>query len=177
MWFPINLTKVRGIPINNHPGAYGALRRHDIHTGVDLYVDERDWVFAMESGIVVKKERFTGTDDCKWWKPTDCVVVKSESRFLLYGEIESDLKVGDAVVQGQKIGDVVPVLPVEKIRSDIPEHSNCMLHLECMDLTYDCQEFPVWTTFENKPNYLLDPTPFLIYGLKRRHQQINFLTL
>ena len=177
LWFPMNISKIRGIAINNHPGAYGAVRRHDIHTGIDLYGFENDWVFCIENGIVVKNAQFTGTPDCDWWNPTDCVVVRSETRYILYGEIKSKLQVGDVVEFGQKIGEISPVLPVDKIRKDIPGHSNCMLHLECMNLTYNNEEYPIWTKFDDRPPYLMDPTPILIGILQKKHEKFNFLTL
>jgi murein DD-endopeptidase MepM/ murein hydrolase activator NlpD len=178
MWFPINFTKVRGIPINAHPGAFGAIRRHDIHTGIDLYASERDWVFAIENGEVIANELFTGDETTPWWNKTNCLIIKSETRYFLYGEIESNLKVGDKVVSGEKIGEIIPVLPIDKIRTDIPEHSNCMLHLEMFDESYKLEDgYPFWSEFTNRPKYLLDPTPVLINILKKKYQQVNLLIL
>ena len=51
----------QGIPINNHPGSFGYKRSYYYHTGVDLYVRSFcNGVFAVESGVVVGKELFTG---------------------------------------------------------------------------------------------------------------------
>jgi hypothetical protein len=47
MTFPLKNYKYE-IPTGNHFGAFGTTRKFDIHTGVDLYCNEGDEVFAME---------------------------------------------------------------------------------------------------------------------------------
>jgi len=155
MWFPLNIhTNNRGLPINSHPGAFGNARKYNFHEGIDLYGNEGDWVYAMKDGIVISNETFTGPSvGHPWWLPTDAVTIETidagrvmfDSKTLehiplgyyVYGELKSDLKVGDFVRMGQKIGELVPVLPPEKIRKDIPQHSNVMLHLEKWNHKYD----------------------------------------
>ena len=34
-WFPVNLNKIRGLPINSHPGAFGCARKYNFHEGID----------------------------------------------------------------------------------------------------------------------------------------------
>ena len=41
-----------GIPIKNHPGSFGVQRKHERHTGIDLYADALDT--GIEVGIVEK---------------------------------------------------------------------------------------------------------------------------
>jgi hypothetical protein len=55
------LESCTGIPAHPHPGAFAARRRHDVHTGVDLYCSEGEPVLAVEDGDVVNVEPFTGS--------------------------------------------------------------------------------------------------------------------
>ena len=48
------------IPIPNHYGAYLQKRKHDVHTGVDLYAEDGSTVYAVEDGEVVIVKWFTG---------------------------------------------------------------------------------------------------------------------
>lgn len=41
-------------------GVFGAVRKYDIHTGIDLYCESGDHVYAIEDGIVVNVCHFTG---------------------------------------------------------------------------------------------------------------------
>jgi hypothetical protein len=180
MWFPLNLhLNNRGIPINSHPGAFGNARKYNFHEGVDLYGREGDSVYAMKEGVVISNQRFTGPSvGHDWWLETDAVTIKSDTEYFVYGELKSDLKVGDFVKMGNKIGELVPVLPAEKIRKDIPEHSNVMLHLEKWNFNYDeVAGWKAWTTRDDRPNWLEDPTNDLIFALTNKHQPVNLLTL
>ena len=38
---------------DDHPGAFGAIRKFDVHTGVDLYCKKRTPICAVEDGEVV----------------------------------------------------------------------------------------------------------------------------
>jgi hypothetical protein len=181
MWFPLNLhMSSRGIPLNTHPGAYGVQRKFNIHEGVDIYGKEGDWVYSMFDGEVISNEPFTGPSvGHPWWLPTDAVTIYNhlQGDYFVYGELQSHLKVGDFVKQGQKIGELVPVLPPEKIRKDIPGHSNVMLHLEKWNHTYDPKVgWRAWLTRDDKPGWLEDPTPDLIDSLFKKNLPIRFLT-
>lgn len=180
MWFPLNIhTNNRGIPINSHPGAFGNSRKFNYHEGVDLYGKEGDWVHAMKDGVVISNERFTGASiGHPWWLETDAVTIKSDTEYFVYGELKSHLKVGDTVKMGEKIGELVPVLPPEKIRTDIPQHSNVMLHLEKWNFKYNPEiGWRAWTTRENRPEWLEDPTNDLIQALTKKHLPVKLLTL
>ena len=178
-WFPINTQKNRGIPINSHPGAFGNARKFNFHEGVDLYGKEGDWVYAINDGIVVSNESFTGPNvGHEWWLPTDAVTIKSDTEYFVYGELKSDLKVGDIIKSGSKIGELVPVLPPEKIRADIPNHSNVMLHLEKWNFKYDPEVgWKPWLTRDDRPEWLEDPTNDLISILSKIHRKVELLTL
>jgi len=178
IWFPTSLDKFRGIPINSHPGAFGCARKHNFHEGVDLYGKEGDYVYAIKTGRVVSNRRFTGDDTCPWWNPTDAVTLQDEDGFFVYGEIKSNLKIGDMVAKGAKIGEMIPVLPPHKHRPDIPEHSVTMLHLERYNTKYNVDMgWASWDKRENRPVYLEDPTPFLIKSLTDRRREVIMLTL
>ncbi len=140
-----------GIPIGNHCGAFGAVRKHDIHTGVDIYVQNATPVTAVESGRVVLVEPFTGPMvGFDWWEDTKAVVVEGNSGFVVYGEVAPHVKVGQTLVGGEQLGVVIPVLKVNKGRP------TCMLHLELWDRLLP--EFPLWLSPNNRPVGLLDPT-------------------
>jgi hypothetical protein len=177
--FPINTQYLRGLPINAHPGAFGAARKHNFHEGIDLYGKEGMWVYAINPGVVISNSRFTGPSvGHDWWYETDAVTIKSDTEYFVYGELKSGLKPGDVVKAGSKIGELVPVLPVEKIRSYIPQHSNVMLHLEKWNFLYD--EEAGWANWPNRlsrPKWLEDPTNDLIAILMKNYQKVRLLSL
>jgi len=190
MWFPLNVhLNNRGIPINSHPGAFGNARKYNFHEGVDLYGKEGDWVYAIKDGEVISNEPFTGPSvGHPWWLPTDALTIKTlhhpyksdnpQTEYYVYGELKSPLKVGDIVKMGTRIGELVPVLPKDKIREDIPEHSNVMLHLEKWNHKYDSVKgWRAWTTRDDRPEWLEDPTLDLIEALKLKFLPVKLLTL
>lgn len=151
MQLPFNLPYP--IPVEGEPGYFGAVRKYDIHTGIDLYCGPYQAVYAIESGVVVKVEDFTGPlVGSPWWNDTKAVLVEGESGVIVYGEISplEGLEVGEQITKGDFIGNVIPVL--KKRKSDIPEH---MLHLELMD--HGCYDTLVWQLNEDKPTCLHNP--------------------
>lgn len=104
---------------------FGAKRRYDIHTGIDLYCNHGDAVFAFEDGIVVAIEDFTGPDaESPWWNPTKAVLVEGKSGVICYGEVEPLVEVGQTVAKGDKIATVLTVLKNDKGKP------MTMLHME-----------------------------------------------
>lgn len=160
--FPIK--NCTGIPVESHPGAFGVCRKHSHHTGVDLYTVEGEEVHAMEGGVIISREHFTGPQDTSpWWNNTDAIVVEGASGVVCYGEIEVYPKYvpGYRVKRGEIIGRVIPVLPEGKERPDIPGHSRSMLHIELYTpIRRVCSN--TWALDQPKHNYLLDPTPRLL---------------
>ena len=160
------------IPTGKHPGSFGSIRKHDTHTGVDLYGKEGDLVSAVEGGIVVGVIDFTGSkvldndgNPMDWWNDTKAVLVKGVSGIVVYGEIDPWYTsiAGRFVGRGHIIGKIKAVLPKEKIRKDIPHHSNAMLHIEVYTTEQAEKDFR-WQTWElnsEMPKGLIDPTPFL----------------
>lgn len=143
-----------------HPGGFAFQRKFDIHTGIDLYGSDGDEVFAIYDGIVVDKGYFTGPLlGHKWWNTTFYVTIQHGDIQLIYGEIaEPLLQLGQKVKSGEKIGTLVPVLPEEKLRFDIPKHSVTMLHLECLKTKNVIKPFG---TNNFIPDFLISPEPIL----------------
>lgn len=153
----------RFIPTGDHPGAFGAIRKHDVHTGVDLYFKEDDdlSVRPFEAGTIVSMGYFTGAIlNMPWWNDTHYVTILGKSGFILYGEINLShkIRIGKWVDTDDLLGYIKPVLPQNKVRPDIPHHSNYMLHVE---LYKEWRGWVVWELGQPKPEQLLDPTTYL----------------
>lgn len=134
--FPIKNYKYI-IPDSNSCGGFGFQRKHDIHTGVDLYCNNGDDVYCIEDGIVVDICEFTGFNESPWWEDTYAVVIKGENGFILYGELIPNnlIKVGLQIKEGNFIGNVKRVL-----KKDKGVTPTSMLHLEL----YSQYTEPVW---------------------------------
>ncbi len=146
------------LPIDGHPGAFGARRRFEVHTGVDLYCPSGTLVTAVEAGTVVGVEWFTGQDadpPSPWWHPTQAVLVEGASGVVLYGEVEALVDVGDVVEAGEFVGRVLRVLRHDKGRP------TSMLHLELLRPGTTKSTHP-WTLDGERPADLWDPTPHLM---------------
>lgn len=167
-----------GIPIDDHPGAFGVKRNHDIHSGIDLYCSKDSYVTPVESGTVVCIEPFTGpSDDTPWWNDTSCIMVEGASGVVNYGELSpsSNIKLGMTVRVGDVIGKIIPVLPEEKLRSDIPGHSTSMLHIELYKHgVYSPSK--IWPHNENPPCSLIDPTPYLLGNIDGPSNTLSVLS-
>lgn len=151
------------VPRSPEPGAFGAERSHDVHTGVDLYCEAGELVVAVEPGVVVSVEPFTGPKaESPWWNDTHAVVVRNDWWSIVYGELEpSGLPaVGTRVEAGQVLGAVARVLKHDKGRP------TAMLHFEMYDNSF---RTPVWwKKGEAKPEGLLNPTDLLLSAHQRR---------
>lgn len=155
------LKNCNGIPINHHPGAFGFCRRKNHHTGVDLYTNDGEPVFAVEDGVIVKIDVFTGPKlGHTWWEETWNVMVEGSSGVVNYGEVTpvASLSIGINIKRGDKIANVKRVLFLGKERPDISGHSTSMLHLELYK--HGITDAVDW--YELKDENLLDPTPFLM---------------
>ena len=146
------------------PGRFGAPRRHDVHTGVDLYCEMNTEVLACEEGHVTNIVWFTGQhapspngSPSSWWNDTKAVLVESDRQVIVYGELDPSLifvEVGHRVSRGQVLGRIgVSVLRTNKGRPMV------MLHLEC--LRRGASEPVWWLDANQRPSELIDPTPFL----------------
>ena len=142
--------------VRSLPGSFGSCRKHDIHTGVDLYCPEGESVWAVEPGKILKVEQFTGARaESPWWEDTWAVFVEGESGIVVYGELSYPVPqgAGSFVSGGALVGWVQRVLKEDKGRP------TSMLHLELYSKGGEC---PVWWHHdENQPKNLLDPTKLL----------------
>lgn len=143
-------------PIKRHcqppdpAGRFGAVRKYDVHTGVDVYCDSGTEVFAIESGLVVSVCDFTGIyAGSPWWNDTKAVMVEGKSGVILYGEIEPLVTEGTYIAEGELVGKVLRVLKKNKNKPV------SMLHLECY--SHGTRE-PVWWDLNTpQPPSLFNP--------------------
>lgn len=157
-----------GIPTKGHPGAFMTVRKHHTHTGVDLYTNDGEPVYAVEDGIIVGLEDFTGPkQNTPWWNDTRCLLIEGASGVVCYGEIKENhitSKIGRNVKKGDWIGNVERVLKEGKERPDIEGHSTSMLHIELY-------KHGIHRAFEETGdnlsdwNDLIDPTEYLINAI------------
>jgi murein DD-endopeptidase MepM/ murein hydrolase activator NlpD len=149
----------RTFPLKTRPemsesGQFGAVRKHDIHTGIDLHANEGSQVFAIEDGIVEKIDFFTGISaGSPWWEETKYIGILSESGYIVYGEVTPIVSKGQQVKQGELIGTVKKVLKKDKGKP------TSMLHLELYSKYIG--DPVVWKLGEPIPNLLLDPNSLI----------------
>jgi murein DD-endopeptidase MepM/ murein hydrolase activator NlpD len=111
-------------------GRFGGVRKFDIHTGVDLYCDDGEPVYAIENGTIVNIIKFTG-EDSPWWFETYAILVEGNSGVILYGELYKPISsIGDKVTSGKQLGCVKRVLINDK---GLP---TTMLHIELYESGY-----------------------------------------
>jgi hypothetical protein len=151
------------------PNSFGANRKHDIHTGIDLFCAERQPIYAMEDGIVVNILPFTGPKaDSPWWNDTNAVMVEGKSGVILYGELTPNpkLKIGDSIKQRTLIGRIVKVLKKDK---KLPAS---MLHLE---LYVPGTTEPVWWHHnQEQPKELLNPNSLMTAALNEIKKDVTY---
>lgn len=151
-WYP-PFGDFRNVVLPKGPGEFGYQRTDYRHTGVDLYCEEYDPIYAVEAGYVVHSGQFTGQEG--YWEDTFAVMVQGKSGVVCYGELFPGCwPVGERIHKGQLIGCVKRVLKPGKERPDIPGHSLSMLHLELWE--DGVKEFKDWDDLLIK-----DPTPYL----------------
>jgi len=140
------------------PGRFAAPRKFDVHTGVDLYCERGTTVCAIEDGVVVGIEFFTGprtNPPSPWWNETHALLVEGASGVVNYGEVSPLVQVGQQVSAGEPIAIIdKPVLRKFKGRPMV------MLHIELM--SPGTRETLWWYHDQGRPAALLDPTPLLV---------------
>lgn len=140
----------------DYPGSFGAVRKHDIHQGLDLYCESGTWVLAIEPGAVIDIEWFTGhAAGSPWWNDTQAVLIRGQTGIFLYGEVSNIVvAVGDNVIAGQPLAQVAQVLKQYKNRP------TSMLHLELWE--HHISHRPdVWEHRQPRPQGLCDPTEYI----------------
>lgn len=115
------------IPPMTSAGYFGAQRKYDIHTGIDIYTYEGATVYSLTNGKIVYIGPFTGQKvNSPWWNDTECIMIDNGNTIINYGEIivNKHLKVGDIVNEKDVLGKVTRVLKKDK---GLP---TTMLHIE-----------------------------------------------
>ena len=152
------------IPTYEEPGSFGFKRKYEIHNGVDIYCKDGSNVYAVEKGIVVDIKPFTGKQNgTDWWNNTWAICVKGQSGVVCYGEMEEkfNFNIGDTINVGDCIGKIKAVLPEYKIRTDIRNHNNAMLHIQLFKDYENDEQLADWYPNQERNKFLLDPTPYL----------------
>lgn len=153
LW-PLKAPKVE-VPGEGHPGGFGTVRKHDIHTGVDLYCEVGTEVVAVEGGRIVGIERFTGAhadDPSPWWNNTYAVLVRGNSGVIVYGEVEARVT---RIDQSVKAGEIIAVVTTPVLKRD-KGRPTTMLHFEWMQP--GAERTVWWKLNEKQPEMLRDPT-------------------
>lgn len=146
------------IPPEGHVGDFAFRRSFYHHPGIDLYCENKQEVVAIEDGIVVHFEHFTGANaspPSPWWHDTFSVMIEGESGVIGYCEllIADDLDIGTKVKAGEIIGNITPVLKKDK------GNGTTMLHLEHYEA--GTREHVTWVLDTPKPTHLLNPRNLL----------------
>lgn len=140
-------------------GLFGAIRKYDIHTGLDLYCEQGAEVYCIMEGTVVDIFQFTGEIvGSPWWNDTYAVVVESGDLTFVYGELIPEVYVGKRVFIGDLLGSTTAVLKKDKGNTPV-----CMLHLETW-LTQGYIKNYTWNLNQIKPIGLIDPLEILKCG-------------
>jgi len=148
--FPLkNRIELHDIPPANR---FGARRKFDVHTGVDLFCDHGDPIFAIEDGEITDICYFTGAVvGMPWWNETMAVAVEGESGVILYGEIDpmGGIAVGQKIKEGEIVGTALTVL---KNGKGLPM---TMLHIELYRYGYR-GNWEIWNLDGRKPKDLFN---------------------
>lgn len=154
----------RFIPTGDHQGAFGAARKHDRHTGVDLYTPEGSFVYPIMDGKIVAREQFTGAAvGSPWWNDTWALYVYNAELDIttIYGELNRDIApFNEEFVDASANTPIGAVSRVIKNDKGLPVS---MLHVEMYRGLVTTSNW--W--HDKKPDNLLDPTPYLMQASSR----------
>jgi hypothetical protein len=134
-------------------GDFAFRRSFYYHPGTDIYCSDGQEVQAIEDGVVVHFEHFTGANadpPSPWWHDTFSVMVEGASGVIGYCEIliADELDIGTKVKAGDLIGNVTPVLKKDK------GNGTTMLHLE--HYVPGTKHHVTWVLDTPKPEELLN---------------------
>lgn len=129
------------------------------HAGIDLWANDKDPIVACEDGVIVNFYHF--------YRSTYALLVEHKNIVINYGEVHQDslkannLKIGDTVKAGQRIGIVGKM------------YSSSMLHFETYKKgTRSNKRFAVGSS---APEELLNPTKYLLFLQRQGLQGIGTL--
>lgn len=138
------------------------------HPGIDIYCELNQEVQAIEDGVIVNIENFTGPNanpPSPWWLETWSIIIEGTSGALGYCELKPlpHIVVGASIKEGEIIAMIVPVLKKDK------GNGITMLHFE--QYMPGTKWHVTWVLDTEKPNELLNPRP-LLDKLKDSNNQI-----
>jgi len=150
--------KTPSIPPEGAVGDFAFRRSFYYHPGIDIYCDQGQEVQAIEDGIVVNVEHFTGTNaipSSPWWEDTWSILIEGASGVLGYCELmpAEFIKLGYHVKSGEVIANIIPVLKKDK------GNGRTMLHFE--HYIKETTEHVTWILNTPKPDELLNPRELL----------------
>jgi len=146
------------IPQIGAVGDFGYRRSFYHHSGIDLYCQNDEKIFAIEDGIITNIEIFTGPNanpKSPWWNETFSIMIEGASGAIGYCELLPlpHLKIGYKVKEGETIATIVPVLKKDK------GNGTTMLHLE--HYIPGTKDHVTWVLDTEKPKELLNPRNLL----------------
>lgn len=139
-------------------GDFAFQRSFYYHPGIDIYCQAGQEVVAIEDGIVVHIENFTGPDaepPSPWWLETWSILIEGKSGVLGYCELKPQpgIQIGSVVKEGDVIATIVPVLKRDK------GNGTTMLHFEHYEP--GTRHHVTWVLDTNKPAELKNPRSLL----------------
>lgn len=146
------------IPNVGAVGDFAYRRSFYYHPGIDLYCGNGHIVQAIEDGVIIKIEQFTGAEadpPSPWWNNTWSILVEGKSGVIGYCELlpHPMWKLGSVVKEGDPLAIIIPVLKKDK------GNGTTMLHLEHYEL--GTTEHVTWILDTPKPEQLKDPRELL----------------
>lgn len=149
---------IPSIPPIGHVGDFASRRSFYHHPGIDLYCSDGQEIIAMEDGVVVNFDNFTGpnsTPPSPWWNETFAVLIEGASGVIGYCELKiiNSLKIGDIIKAGDPIGHIIPVLKKDK------GNGTTMLHLEYY--IHGTRDHVTWELDTDMPKELINPRVIL----------------
>jgi hypothetical protein len=146
------------IPLKNSVGDFAFRRSFYYHPGIDLYCEKDQEVQAIEDGLVVNVEQFTGscaTPPSPWWLDTWSILIEGKSGVIGYCELKPwyEIVPGHYVKEGDSIGKIIPVLKKDK------GNGTTMLHIEHYEA--GTKDHVTWVLDTEKPKHLIDPRNLL----------------
>lgn len=142
------------IPKLNSAGDFGYKRSTYHHTGIDLYCHVNQEIVAIEDGVVVHMEHFTGAKaipSSPWWNDTWSIMIEGKSGVIGYCELiyDTQLIIGTKIKSGDVIGSIIPVLKKDK------GNGIAMLHIE--HYISGTHYHVTWDLHKPQPIELLNP--------------------
>ena len=150
--------KTPALPPVGGVGDFAFRRSFYHHPGVDVYCGFGQEVQAIEDGIVVHIENFTGPNaepPSPWWLETWSILIEGKSGVLGYCEIKPlpHIQPGLQIKEGELIATIIPVLKKDK------GNGTTMLHFEYY--VPGTKHHVTWKLDEEKPLELLNSRPLL----------------